>query len=77
MSDFFEDSIKRLSTPEIKGCISVINSILGYKLKSADRQPFLYFHNYLTNPQPDFITEWRSDKKKGKMVSSFFQWLFR
>jgi uncharacterized protein with HEPN domain len=33
----------------LKDCFQFIESILGYKLSAADRQPFMYFHTYLTN----------------------------
>lgn len=71
MDDFIRKSQERLMSPEIQGCISVIDSILGYKLSSSDKQPFLYFHNYLTNPQPDFIHAWRIDAKKEKWYHRF------
>ena len=57
--DFYNDALRMMSSPEIKGCLSALDSILGYKLISSDSQPFKYFHDYLTNPQPYFIEEWR------------------
>ena len=56
--------INCLFSPEIQGCISAAESIAGYKLSTSDRQPFLYFHDYLTEPEPDFITVWRKDPEK-------------
>ena len=47
-------------------CLSAAESIVGFRLSDSDRVPFLYFHNYITNPQPDFITTWRNDKKLEK-----------
>ena len=48
-----EEVFKQMATsffsPEIQGCLSVVESIVGYKLPAADRQSFLYFHNYITN----------------------------
>lgn len=58
-------------SPEIQCCLSVVESITGYKLSAADRQPFLYFHNFVTNPQPDFITKWRSDPTLEKWYHRF------
>jgi hypothetical protein len=55
----------------LKECFQFIESILGYKLSPADRQPFLYFHSYLTDPQPRFITDWRNDSKKEKWYNKF------
>lgn len=48
-------------SPEIQGCLAAIESAVGYTVPARDRQPFLYFHSYITEPQPDFITRWRAD----------------
>lgn len=56
---------------EVQGCINVIQSILNYKLSANDRQPFLYFHNFVSNPQPDFLTKWREDIKKEPWYHKF------
>lgn len=69
--DIFNKMTATLFSPEIHGCMSVIESIAGYKLSASDRQPFLYFHNYLTNPQPNFITTWREDPQQEKWYHSF------
>lgn len=52
-------------------CFKFIESILGYKLSAGDRQPFLYFHGFLTNPEPSFITDWRNDTKKEHLYHKF------
>lgn len=57
----FQQMFATFSSPEIQGCLAAIESAAGYKLSARDRQPFLYFHSYITEPQPDFITRWRSD----------------
>jgi len=62
MDDTFKKMLESFFSPEIQGCVSVVESIAGYKLSASDRQPFLYFHDYLTNPQPDFVTEWKNDE---------------
>ncbi len=69
--DVFRKMSESFSSPEIQGCLSVVDSIVGYRLSAADRQPFLYFHNYLTNPQPEFITTWRSDPATEKWYQRF------
>lgn len=66
MDDAFKQMINVFSSPEVQGCLSVVESIAGYKLVASDRQPFLYFHNYITNPQPEFITNWRDDPVQEK-----------
>ena len=71
MDDIFKQMENSLFSPEIQGCLTVIDSIAGYKLSAFDRQPFLYFHNYLTNPQPDFITAWRKDARQEKWYHRF------
>jgi hypothetical protein len=55
----------------LKDCFQFVESILGYKLSATDRQPFLYFHTYLTNPQPEFIKNWRDDPKKENWYQKF------
>ncbi len=71
MDDIFKKMAESFFSPEIQGCVSVVESIAGYKLSASDRQPFLYFHNYLTNPQPDFISEWRNDETQEKWYHRF------
>jgi hypothetical protein len=71
MDEVFRQMSGSFFNPEIQGCLKVVDSIAGYKLGVADRQPFLYFHNYLTNPQPDFITVWREDPKQEKWYHRF------
>ena len=69
--DIFRKMRESLSSPEILGCMAVIESIAGFKLSAMDRQPFLYFHSYLTNPQPAFITAWRTDPMLEKWYHRF------
>lgn len=76
-----EDVFKRMSdsiaSPEIQGCIAVIESIAGFRLSPNDRQPFLYFHSYITNPQPPFITAWRADPQLEKWYHRFVNGFLR
>lgn len=71
MDDVFKQMATSFFSSEIQGCLAVVDSVAGYKLGAADRQPFLYFHNYLTNPQPDFITAWREDPKLERRYHRF------
>lgn len=70
-TDAFRKMNDALSSPAILGCMAVIESIAGFKLSASDRQPFLYFHNYLTNPQPTFVTTWRADPNLEKWYRRF------
>lgn len=71
MDDVFEQMASQFFNPEIQGCLKTIESLTGYKLGAADRQPFLYFYNYLTNPQPNFITVWRENPQLEKWYHKF------
>lgn len=71
MDDVFQQMTNSFFSPEIQGCLSVVESVAGYKLSASDRQPFLYFHSYLTNPQPEFITTWRNDSSQEKWYHKF------
>ncbi len=71
MPDKIFQMIDRFFKPEMQNCIKHIESIAGYRLDDEERKPFLYFHNFITNPQPDFITKWRSDTKTEKRYHQF------
>jgi hypothetical protein len=71
MDDVFKKMANSFFSPEIQGCLSVVEAVAGYKLSASDRQPFLYFHSYLTNPQPEFITGWRRDPTQEKWYLRF------
>ncbi len=51
---------------EIVGCLQDAHDVLAFDLPESDRRSFLLFHDYITNPQPRFITEWRGDPSKEK-----------
>ena len=63
MEDKDEELERLASNAILMECFGFIESILGYELSAADKQPFLFFHNYITNPQPTFITNWKADSK--------------
>lgn len=52
------------SNLQIMECMNFIESILGYKLTAGDKQSFLFFHNYITNPEPEFLKNWKNDPKR-------------
>jgi hypothetical protein len=59
--DVFKKMMENMLTPEIQGCLSAVESIAGFTLPALERQPFLYFHSYMTNPEPPFLRAWRSE----------------
>lgn len=61
--DEFQRMHATFNSPQIQGYLTALGVIAGYQLSPADRQPFLYFHGYITAPQPDFISSWRGDPK--------------
>ena len=65
MEDYRNEELERLASNEmLTECFKFIESVLGYKLSAIDKQPFLFFHNFITNPQPEFISNWRNDSKR-------------
>lgn len=59
------DEVERLaSNLRIMECMNFIESILGYKLSAGDKQPFLFFHGYIANPEPEFLKNWKNDPKR-------------
>jgi hypothetical protein len=71
MDDSMRAALEALVGPEISKCMFAIQEIAGYELNIVDRQPFLYFHEYLTNPEPAFISEWRADQRFEKWYHRF------
>ena len=67
----FIEMFERFKNPEMQSIYGVVNSIAGFDLSASDKQSFLYFHNYLTNPQPEFINNWRADPKQEKWYLKF------
>ena len=43
--ELFKKMFEKAFNPEIQGCLSAIESVAGYRLSSADKKPFLYFHD--------------------------------
>lgn len=65
-----EDSIKDFSQlfamafdPELVRCGTAVRSIADYDIPQAKQAPFLGFHNFITDPQPSYVTAWRSDER--------------
>jgi len=60
-----------LSNPEIRECIKEVQKIAGYELNSSTQEAFQYINDFITNPQPDFITEWRENESQEKWYHRF------
>jgi hypothetical protein len=48
------------ANPDIVGCIQDAREVLAFDLPETERKSFLLFYDFITNPQPRFLTEWRS-----------------
>jgi hypothetical protein len=51
---------------EILGCIQDAQKVLAFDLPEAECQAVLLFRSFMTIPQPQFITEWRSSPQDEK-----------
>jgi len=49
---------------EVQQSIQVIKQVAHHDISDEMAKPFLAFHAYMTNPQPEFITAWRADPKR-------------
>ncbi|AWI26848.1 hypothetical protein [Flavobacterium pallidum] len=65
------DAMRKYESDEIQNCLRIIDENVGYKLLPEDKQIFDLFHEFVTNPQPKFITDWRSDEKKERWYHKF------
>lgn len=52
--------MRTLQNPDIAACIQDAQAVLAFNLPEAERSSFLLFHDFITNPQPRFITALRS-----------------
>ena len=43
--------------------LQLLDDILGIKLDLNLKQPFLKFHGFITNPEPEFLKIWRKDER--------------
>ncbi|MCK9739514.1 hypothetical protein [Pseudomonas syringae] len=60
-----QSMLRAFFSPEVQTCLKVVQEVAGFEMASNLREPFLEFHRYVTDPQPDFITRLRNDDKKG------------
>lgn len=69
--DFEKLALQKFNSEEIQGCIKLIRSIVNYKLTDNDKKLFLFFHDFVTNPQPKFISDWRNNEATEKWYHKF------
>lgn len=63
MQQFVMSALKLFFGPGVQSYLAEFEKITGYKLNEEQKAPFLAFHRYITDPQPRFITEFRSNPK--------------
>jgi hypothetical protein len=49
--------------PEILRCLKAVWELAGFDIPAERAAAFLRFHNFVTSPQPRYITSWRADPK--------------
>jgi hypothetical protein len=57
-------SLGMFFSAEMQACHAKVREIAGYELSPENRAPFLAFHKFTTDPQPDFISTLRDDPKR-------------
>lgn len=50
--------------PELNMCLGAIRQVADYDIHKDQAASFLRFHEFITSPQPPYITRWREDKKR-------------
>lgn len=64
MQSFLINSLNMFYSSEMQTCLAKVREIAGYELSAKNKTPFLTFHKFITDPQPDFISKLRADSKK-------------
>jgi hypothetical protein len=59
------DILRAIFSAETQACFKVVQDVAGFEMEVNLKKPFLDFHQYVTNPQPDFITRLRNNANKG------------
>jgi hypothetical protein len=62
----FQRLLEQAFNPEVLSCLQDVDETLSFDLPPSERQSFLAFHDFITNPQPRFITEWRASPRDEK-----------
>lgn len=58
--EFLDQSIALMASEEMRKFWVCIREAAGFHLSSAECEPFLAFHRFVTKPEPPFITAWGS-----------------
>ena len=64
--EIFQAMLNVTVNPEIVACVRDAQEVLACNLPESERKSFLIFHDFVTNPQPRFITDWRSSPREEK-----------
>jgi hypothetical protein len=64
MQIFLASSLRMFFSREMQACLNKVREVAGYDLSQEDKAPFLAFHKFTTDPQPDFISLLRNDPNK-------------
>lgn len=64
MQDFLINSLGIFCSAEMQTLIAKVREIAGCELPAEKKTPFLAFHKFITEPQPNFISTLRADPKK-------------
>lgn len=59
------DMLRAYFSVETQACIQVVREVTGFEMETHLKEPFLEFHRYITDFQPDCITKLRNNEKKG------------
>ncbi len=57
--------LRAIFSVETQACFQVVREVTGFEMETHLKEPFLEFHRYVTDPQPDCITQLRNNEKKG------------
>ena len=53
MQGFLINSLGMFFSPEMQACLAKVREIAGYDLSAEHKVPFLVFHKFITDPQPE------------------------
>ncbi|MGN6692247.1 MAG: hypothetical protein ACTHJU_15020 [Sphingopyxis sp.] len=60
--DVFVQLLRKATDPELLKCGAAVSAIAHFDIPEARQAPFLRFHRFITDPQPRYVTAWRSDE---------------
>ncbi len=59
----FEDMFRRAFDPALLVLFDAIREVADCDIPSPFEEPFLRFHAFITDPQPDYVTAWRANPR--------------